>query len=388
LAETAKPLEEEKLTMHKQWFIPALACAFALFILQTRSALACGGLIAPDGDVRLARASTLIAWHGGIEHYLTSFSYQGAEKDVGWIVPLPAVPEKIEAGGAWTLQRLSRESHPVPFNLLVGADADPSSAQVLQQVQVEALNVTVIRGSGAEIVDWASQNGFFLNEDTRAHLLAYAKGSPIFMAAKYDTRRAAERHQLQGDGVPLLITMRTRRPWVPLEVLALDGQQVQADLYFLTDMPLNTSELNAKFGQSAVGRGLPGAPGFKVAFQERMNALLYQDLSRDRNMSWVRPDGWFTYLSLDAPSEQVRYDLGIDDAGVFHLAPFGTPPMAVADRTRLHELPSWIPRLPMNTPQWAEGSLVLILVACLTLRIARRVRSTRKKPGRETPSYS
>src|SRR5258708_14938293 len=90
--------------------IPVAALVFLLF--QAPSAFACGGLIAPDGDVRLARASTLIAWHNGIEHYLTSFSYQGVEKNLGWIVPLPAGPQKIEAGGGWTPQPLSPETHP------------------------------------------------------------------------------------------------------------------------------------------------------------------------------------------------------------------------------------------------------------------------------------
>src|SRR5260370_5087008 len=106
--------------------IPILALAFFLF--QTQSALACGGLIAPDGDVRLQRASTLVAWHNGIEHYLTSFAYQenNSVADVGWIVPLPAVPEKIEAGGAWTLQRLDRESHPQPPQAVVFRAASAS----------------------------------------------------------------------------------------------------------------------------------------------------------------------------------------------------------------------------------------------------------------------
>ncbi len=361
--------------MRKRFIIPILA--LALLIQQTPAAFACGGLIAPDGDVRLARASTLIAWHDGIEHYLTSFSYQGSEKNVGWIVPLPAVPENIVAGGAWTLQRLNSESHPLPFNPLVHVNASASSAQVLQQVQIEALNVTVIRGSGAEIVNWARQNGFFLSSDTSAHLRVYAKGSPIFMAAKYNTLLASERHQLQGDGVPLLITMKTRHPWVPLEVLALDGQEVQADLYFLTDMPLNTSDLNSKIGQSAVGSDIPGSPGFKLAFQEQMPVQLYQDLSSDRNMGWVRPDSWLTYLSLDAPSEQVRYDLGIDAAGVIRLAPFGTPPMAVVDGAPSQAPLSWIPTLPMYTPQWVEGILALALAAGLALFIRRRARPKR-----------
>jgi hypothetical protein len=350
---------------------------FALFVLLTPSAFACGGLIAPDGDVRLARASTLIAWHDGIEHYLTSFSYQGTEKNLGWIVPLPTVPDKIEAGGAWTLQRLNLESHPQPLDLFPQARMASGSAQVLQQVQVEALDVTVIKGSGQEILNWASQNHFVVNGDTRDHLLAYAKGSPIFMAAKYNTQRVAERHQLQGDGVPLLITMKTKHPWVPLEILALDGQQVQADLYFLTDMPLNTSGFNAKIGQPAVGSEVPGAPGFKVAFQEQIPEQLYTDLSRDRNMSWVRPNSWFTYLSLQAPSEQVHYDLGISNAGIIRLAPYGTAPMAVIDGSRSQDPPSWLLTLPMNSPQWITGFLIVALAAGLILFIIRMARSKR-----------
>lgn len=361
--------------MLKRLALPLLALAF--FLLQTQSALACGGLIAPDGDVRLERASTLIAWHNGIEHYLTSFAYQGKETNVGWIVPLPAVPDNIQAGGAWTLQRLNLETHPQRFLDLAPQAATAGSAQVLQDVQIEALDVKVIKGSGDEIVTWANQNGFFLNDDTRTHLLAYAKGSPIFMAAKYNTQIAQTRNQQQGDGVPLLITMKTAHPWVPLEVLALDGQQVQADLYFLTDMPLNTSALNAKIGQSAVGSTIPGSTGFQVAFQEKMTPQLYQDLSSDRNMNWVRPDSWLTYLSLDTPSEQVNYDLGISDAGVIHLAPFGTPPMAITDTPSAQDLPAWLPTLPLNTPQWVEALLGVVLVGLLLFVLVRRTRTKR-----------
>jgi hypothetical protein len=355
-----------------------LVSTLALFIFQTPSAFACGGLVAPDGDVRLERASTLVAWHNGVEHYLTSFAYQGTQNNVGWIVPLPTVPEKIEAGGAWTFQRLERESQPQQFEGRgVLTAAAPDSAQVLQQVKVEALNVTVIKGSGQEILNWAGQNGFFVDEDTRAHLLVYAHGSPIFMAARYDTQAAEARHQIQGNGVPLLITMKTAHPWVPLEVLALDGQQVQADLYFLTDMPLNTSDVNAKVGQSAVGNNIPGSTGFTVAFQEKMTDQLYKDLSSDRNMGWVQPNSWFTYLSLNAPSEKVTYDLGISNDGVIRLAPFGAPPMSVVEGTA--SLPRWLPLLPLNTPQWVVGFLVVFAVIFLAWRVIRRRRGPTRK---------
>src|SRR6266851_1497754 len=156
--------------------LAALTIALGLFVMQALPVFACGALITPNGSVRLSRATTMVAWHDGIERYLTSFSYQGNFSNQGWIVPLPAVPLKIEEGGAWTLQRLSLETHPVELRFGVEqAAATADSAAVLQQVKIEALNLTVIRGSGQEVLNWATSNNFFLNTETREHLLAYAK---------------------------------------------------------------------------------------------------------------------------------------------------------------------------------------------------------------------
>jgi hypothetical protein len=331
-------------------FVPT-TLAIGWLIAQTLPALACGSLVAPNGAVRLAHATTFVAWHDGVEHYTTAFTYQGDVSDLGWIVPLPAIPTNIQEGGAWTLQRLERETHPLPPGVFAGAVQDrAASAQVIQQVQIEALDITVLKGTGQEVIDWCEQNHFALDGDTRAHLLRYAQGSPIFMAAKYNTDRARARGQLTGDGAPVLITMPTKQLWVPLEVLALDGQQVQADVYLLTDGPVNTSEVGALVGQSPVGTEVAGAPGFTVAFQEPMNALLYHDLSTDRNGSWVPRNAWLTYLTLDAPQPTVTYDMAVSPSGVIRLAPFGTRPDLVAVNPHKPELPTWLPRLPMGTP--------------------------------------
>jgi len=370
--------------MQRKIFIPAIATviAFGLFAAQAIPALACGGLIAPNGAIRLSRAATLVAWHNGIERYMTSFTYQGDVSRLGWIVPLPAVPLKIEEGGGWTLQRLALETHPQPVfaeNLQTLAPS-ASGVQVLQQVKIEALDITVLKGSGQEVLDWAASNGFTLDGDTHDHLLTYAKGSPIFMAAKFDTSRAKARHQLQGDGAPILITLQVPHIWVPIEVLALDGQQVQADIYLLTDIPVNTSDVAAKIGQSAVGSVVPSASGMKLAFQEKMTPLLYHDLSTDRNMGWVRSDSWLTYLSLDTPGSTVNYDMGISSTGVIRLAPFGTVPMKVVDGQSSHELPAWLPTLPMGTPQNAQTLALLLgilVVVFLAFKSRARLRAKR-----------
>jgi hypothetical protein len=82
-------------------------------------------------------------------------------------------------------------------------------------------------------------------------------------------------------------------------------RKVQADLFLLTDQPVYTSEVAVMVGQSSVGSQVPGAPGFVVSFQEQVTSTLYHDLSTDRNMGWVRPDSWLTYLILDAPEPTV-----------------------------------------------------------------------------------
>src|SRR2546421_12012999 len=134
--------------------VPAAAATLTLLLTQALPAAACGGLIAPNGAIRLERATTLVAWHDGVERYLTSFSYHGEASSFGWIVPLPAVPEKVEEGGGWTLQRLFRETHPQPQILALdfAARASAQSAEVLQQVQVRALDITVLRGSGQAVL--------------------------------------------------------------------------------------------------------------------------------------------------------------------------------------------------------------------------------------------
>src|SRR5258708_7974461 len=165
--------------LHKTFL--AIVIALGLFAFQALPALACGGLIAPDGDVHLARATTFVAWHGGIEHYLTSFTYQGNVTNLGWIVPLPAVPIKVEEGGAWTLQRLDLEAHPIlqRFGAVTTAASSADQAQVLEQVKIEALNITVLRGSGQAVLNWASSNNFFLNDETRNHFLTYPHARPF-----------------------------------------------------------------------------------------------------------------------------------------------------------------------------------------------------------------
>ena len=181
---------------------PIAALAFTLALAAPT--LACGGLIGPNGAVNLLRTTTLAGYHDGIEHYVTSFEFAGGGGAFGSITPLPGIPSSVVRGGDWTLQRLVRETDPPPPQLLFfgSAGAADSRAQVLQQVRIDALDITILKGGGAEIGVWAREHGFSLPPDAPEVLDFYANRSPIFMAASFDADAAAERGQAIGDGTP------------------------------------------------------------------------------------------------------------------------------------------------------------------------------------------
>ena len=353
----------------------------ALLVFLPLPALACGGPLSPNDSVHLTTAQTLVGWHNGIEYYMTNFAYSGEASQFGWVLPLPAQPQKIEEGSMPVFSDLKAET-------LQGSNnrgwfssgnyaANPGGAQVLQRTIIHSLNISIIQGNGPQIVNWARQNGFTVDAETQTHLLMYARASSIFMAARYELPPAhqAQQAQNQGESVPILLTMRTPALWIPVELLATDSGQTSANFYLLTDQPLVLSSWQAKLGLSPTGEEVPGAPGLTVSYREQLPDSLVQVMASESNMGWIWQHAWFTELDLSAPAAQVTYDIGMGPSGVIHSAPFGTPPKTLIDHGLTQELPGWIPALPANS-FWSIviGLLVLWSGAAVFIFVLRRRR--------------
>lgn len=274
-------------------------------------ALACGGLVAPNGAVRLNQTTTLASYHEGVEHYVTAFQYAGTVDNFGSIIPLPGVPTEVERGGRWTLQRLERETHPVVPEASGGASrataAAAAPAQVLLQTTVDALDITVLSGGGQAVIDWVRAHGYTVSADAPAMLDFYARRSPVFLAARFDATRA--RGQLVGDGTPVQITIPTPEPWVPLHILSLDKgslEPVQADVYLLTD-------------HSPALLGLD--PGVAVQASEPASSSLLDDLRSDTDTGWIPPAAWLTFIRVDTAAGALVHDLAIDPSGAIRPSP-------------------------------------------------------------------
>lgn len=288
--------------------LTAILIGLAATVLGAGPALACGGLIGRNGSVNLVRTTTLAAWHDGVEHYVTSFEFAGSGGEFGSIIPLPGVPTEVVRGGDWTLQRLVKEVRPPVFDAVLAraaGAAESAPADVLLETRIDALDITVLRGGGQAVGEWATEHGFLLSPDTPEVLDFYARRSPIFLAARFDADAARQRGVALGDGTPVHITIPTPNPWVPLRILGVGRQaneRIDADVFLLTDRRPTL---------------LPGdgAEGLRLARSEPASTSLMRDLRSDKGMGWMPESMWLSYLKVDALPAQLTYDLAVDATG-------------------------------------------------------------------------
>ena len=333
-------------------------------VLGAGPALACGGLIGRNGAVNLVKTTTLAAWHDGVEHYVTAFKFAGAGGEFGSIIPLPEVPTSVERGGDWTLQRLVREVTPQP-EFARSASASNSGAtlaadaQVLLETRIDALDITVLKGGGQAVGEWAAKNGFLLTPDTPEVLDFYANRSPIFLAARFNGEAAQAKGLAVGDGTPVHITIPTPQPWVPLRILGVGlkaAERINADVFLLTDK------------QPALLPGL--VPGLALDRSGPATSRLLTDLRTDKGMEWVPQSMWLSYLKVNALPSQLTFDLAVDASGAGqpsaiaagYATPSLAPPAVVATDDGSTSMVPWV----------VAGVAVLALAASGVLVAARR----------------
>ena len=107
-------------------------------------------------------------------------------------MPLAGVPTDVSKGGGWTLPRLVRVTQPLrvsPATAQADVPATIRAAEELLTTRVDALDLTVLRGGGRAVGDWARQHGFGLSVDAPEVLAFYAARSPILLAASFDAGR-------------------------------------------------------------------------------------------------------------------------------------------------------------------------------------------------------
>ena len=344
--------------------IAAIAVGLVSSLIIVPAAHACGFLVSANGAVRLGETTTFVAWEDGVEHYITSFTFEGPAESFGSLIPLPAEPTAVTRAGDWTLQRLKREVSAFDFEArsATAPAALGEDVEIILRTTIDALDVVVLKGGGADVLAWVNENGFALppGPETDHMLDYYGSRSPYFLAARFDATAAAEDDFIAGDGIPVQITMPTERPWVPLHILhgaTPDSEIIVADVFLLT--PERPDLLHGE--------------GLTVEVSRQAGDILLEDLRSDDNMEWIPDDAWLTYLRLETQAENVLYDLSVGvgstppsfvDAGFMRLEPNASQLEAVGLR--------WV----LDEPALSEFALTTEQIEALGFEQASSMRST------------
>ena len=266
------------------------ALVLALVVVAATPALACGGLVGENGTIQLTRTTTL----GRVPRRRRALRHQlrvQRHRRVGGVDR--AAPRRADEGGARrrldpaTARARDRAARARAL-FAEAAGSVAKDAEVLQQVQVDALDITILRGGGDAVGRWAIDHGFLLTPDAPEVLDFYSQRSKIFMAARFDASRAAALGQQSGDGTPIMLTIPTDEPWVPLRILALGldaTRVVDADVFLLTDERPTV---------------LTADTGVTVARSEAASSTLLDDLRGDQHMGWVPDAMWLSYVKIGA----------------------------------------------------------------------------------------
>ena len=132
----------------------AAALVMAAMVVGPHVADACAGLIGSNGAVNLGRTTTLAAYHDGVEHYVTAFEFQGGGGEFGTLIPLPGVPierrarRRLDAAAPRCARRSRR---PRRFATPRRRAGGRRRVEVLQQMRIDALDITVLKGGGPDV---------------------------------------------------------------------------------------------------------------------------------------------------------------------------------------------------------------------------------------------
>ena len=292
--------------MFRTGFVVGIVAAILCPILGM-DARADGGHFTPPVYGKVAEIPgqcALIAYRDGKETLIVESSYSTEAKDVGWVIPLPSVPDRIQPVSSAAMKTLAfclqpPVTHFMPdwfigvslfvflsslvvacglvFGLKRAGDAlavillcallaglflpalgtagagtpSPSAAcvNVEKQIDVGSYTVSVLRAQTPEgLNEWLKSNGFMaVPEEGRTAVSEYVRDGWCFATAVL---------KRSGGGVstphPIRFDFRTARAVYPMKLTALGGLPLQLHLYIVADRMASSELLAREFCDSYV----------------------------------------------------------------------------------------------------------------------------------------
>ena len=260
--------------------LAATVAVVALVALTATPALACGGLIGPNGAVNLLRTTTFAGYHDGVEHYVTAFEFAGGRRTVRLAHPAARACRRASSGRRLDAPAAGpRDQPPVPEAVFArggrsaasGARGPPGDAD--RRARHHGPQGRRRRRSARGPRSTASACRPMRPRSSTSTRSAARSSWP--RASRRRRRRAGP--AAVGDGTPVHITIPTDQAVGPAahpRPRQDRRRAVDADVFLLTD---------ARAAASCRRR----RPGLTLAHSGRRATACSTDLRSDKGMDWV-----------------------------------------------------------------------------------------------------
>ena len=207
----------------------ALALAATSGLTPVQSAHACGCFAPPDPSVPVVQGGEriLFAMEDGVVTAHVQIQYSGAADEFAWLVPLPAEPtlgigtdELFTSILSNTQPRYqftvlnAEECNPLPTPTAppnAGGDAGADDGVVVSREVVGPFETAVLRADDKQpMLDWLSENRFFVPAGTDEAVDPYIKEGAYFLALKLAAGNDV------GDLQPIVISYASELPQIPI----------------------------------------------------------------------------------------------------------------------------------------------------------------------------
>ena len=213
--------------------------------LSLASILACAPVGGAGGTVVLTNEDVVIVWdkEHGIEHFVRRATFYGDQKQFGFIVPSPSVPQlALAKDEVFDLLRRQIPKPKEPFSLGCAKHAAKKAASGVRVVRTQTVGnyeATIIKATdGAALGAWLHKNGYVSPASTTQWLNSYVARKWVFTAFKFkgDLEDMARTQAIR-------MSFKTDRPEYPYSMpkddWAESGRKAM-NVFFLSSAPVES----------------------------------------------------------------------------------------------------------------------------------------------------
>jgi len=209
-----------------RWTIVMASLVATTLAAPGTAALACGGMVSPDGTADMQGMSALLSYDGAREDLAVVVSYAAPSGPFAWLMPLPAAPQISQAsvqglidGFRITTPPLESDYQPHLGLGFSGAAAPSSGVLELGRTTIGNLEFVTLGATDAgELATWMQAHHFGFHDTQRESIQGYLARHWVLVAARTTAAAPAS------GAIAVRFTFTTPDPVYPLAIAGASHQ--------------------------------------------------------------------------------------------------------------------------------------------------------------------